>query len=168
MEERGVIARCGAELDAEAVGRALHVMITFKFNPDAQFSGTPNATLAPLLENSREVIRFWEIYGELDFLIEAALQLEGRDARFPRIAARLRLRPLASDSRGSASSASAPRRARSSGDLRRGAQCTKSDRFSRRAPSHQAAQKQPQRAEYDGEEGDHNAERRQPAHTREI
>lgn len=74
MEERGVIARCGAELDAEAVGRALHVMITFKFNPDAQFSGTPNATLAPLLENSREVIRFWEIYGELDFLIEAAFR----------------------------------------------------------------------------------------------
>ena len=61
MEERGVIARCGAELDAEAVGRALHVMITFKFNPDA-------------LENSREVIRFWEIYGELDFLIEAAFR----------------------------------------------------------------------------------------------
>ena len=74
MEERGVIARCGAELEAEAVGRALHVMITFRFNPDAQFSGTPNATLAPLLENSREVIRFWEIYGELDFLIEAAFR----------------------------------------------------------------------------------------------
>ena len=74
MEERGVIARCGAELDAEAVGRALHVMITFKFNPDARFSDTPNATLVPLLENSREVIRFWEIYGELDFLIESAFR----------------------------------------------------------------------------------------------
>ena len=74
MEERGVIASRRAELDTEAVGRALHVMITFKFNTDARYAEKPNDVLIPLLRESREVIRFWEIYGELDFLIEAAFR----------------------------------------------------------------------------------------------
>ncbi len=75
MEERGVIRSWRAGLDAEAVGRALHVMITFKFSPDADYGDkTPNAALAPLLEERREVVRFWELYGELDFLIEAAFR----------------------------------------------------------------------------------------------
>lgn len=74
MEERGVIARCGAELDAEAVGRALHVLVSFTFNPDAQFKETPNEALAPVLEGRPEVIRYWEVYGDLDFIIEAAFR----------------------------------------------------------------------------------------------
>lgn len=74
MDESGVIAGYRAALDAEAVGRALHVMVSFKFDPDAKYKKKPNDVLAPLLENSREVMRFWEIYGELDFLIEAAFR----------------------------------------------------------------------------------------------
>ena len=72
MEESGVITGYRADVDTDALGRALHVMITFKFNPDRNYGKRPNDLLIPLLRECSDVLRFWEIYGELDFLIEAA------------------------------------------------------------------------------------------------
>ena len=72
MEEAGVIAGYRADIDTDALGRALHVMITFRFNPEGKYEKKPNDLLVPLLRGCSDVLRFWEIYGELDFLIEAA------------------------------------------------------------------------------------------------
>ena len=72
MEESGVVTGYRAEIDTDALGRALHVMISFKFNSDQKYDKKPNDILIPILRSSSDVIHFWEIYGELDFLIEAA------------------------------------------------------------------------------------------------
>ena len=72
MEEAGVISGYSADIDTDALGRALHVMITFKFDPDRKYEKKPNDLLIPLLRGCGDVLRFWEIFGELDFLIEAA------------------------------------------------------------------------------------------------
>ena len=72
MEEAGVITGYKAEVDTDALGRALHVMINFKFNTDRKYEKKPNDVLIPVLRACPDVLRFWEIYGELDFLVEAA------------------------------------------------------------------------------------------------
>ena len=72
LEEAGIISGYRAEIDTDALGRALHVMISFKFNLDKKFDKKPNDVLIPILNASPDVLRFWEIYGDLDFLIEAA------------------------------------------------------------------------------------------------
>lgn len=72
MEEAGVITGYRAEVNSDALGRALHVMINFKFNTDRKYEKKPNDVLIPVLRACPDVLRFWEIYGELDFLIEAA------------------------------------------------------------------------------------------------
>lgn len=82
MEENGVIAGYKAEIDPEAAGNPLHVMVSFKFNSDAAFNGKPNDVLIPVLEASPSVIHFWEIYGDLDFLIEAAFASKGEMHEF--------------------------------------------------------------------------------------
>ncbi|MDO5114943.1 MAG: Lrp/AsnC family transcriptional regulator [Synergistaceae bacterium] len=82
MEESGVIGGYSADIDTEALGRALHVMVSFKFNSDQRYERKPNDVLVPFLRASAEVIRFWEIYGELDFLIEAAFSSKERMQEF--------------------------------------------------------------------------------------
>ena len=72
LEESGVIAGYGTEIDTDALGYSLHVMISFKFDPDLKFAEKPNDVLMPLLDCETSVLHYWEIYGELDFLIEAA------------------------------------------------------------------------------------------------
>ena len=66
----------------DALGRALHVMISFKFNSGQKYDKKPNDILIPILRSSSDVIHFWEIYGELDFLIEAAFSSKERMHRF--------------------------------------------------------------------------------------
>ena len=76
----------GAEMETrtitDALGRALHVMISFKFNSGQKYDKKPNDILIPILRSSSDVIHFWEIYGELDFLIEAAFSSKERMHRF--------------------------------------------------------------------------------------
>lgn len=72
MEENGVITGYRAEINTDAVGKSLHVMVSFKFNSDKRYAKKPNDVLIPFLKSTPDVIHFWEIYGELDFLIEAA------------------------------------------------------------------------------------------------
>lgn len=83
LEEAGIIAGYHAEIDTDALGRPLHIMIYFKFDLDKKFTEKakePNDVLIPFLESAMEVIQFWIIYGELDFLIEAAFySKEGMD-----------------------------------------------------------------------------------------
>ena len=82
LEESGVITGYKAEIDTDALGRALHVMISFKFNSGQKYDKKPNDILIPILRSSSDVIHFWEIYGELDFLIEAAFSSKERMHRF--------------------------------------------------------------------------------------
>lgn len=72
MEEAGIITGYHAEIDTDAIGKSLHVMINFKFDSDFRYSEKPNDRLMSYLDSRAEVIQYWEIYGDLDFLIEAA------------------------------------------------------------------------------------------------
>ena len=82
MEESGIIEGYHADIDTDALGRALHVMVNFKYDLDSTYGGKPNDALIPFLESTQEVIQFWEIYGELDFLIEAAFYTKERMHKF--------------------------------------------------------------------------------------
>lgn len=82
LEENGVIAGYRAEIDTDALGRALHVIISFKFDSDQKYDKKPNDVLIPFLRSAPGVIHFWEIYGELDFLIEAAFSSKERMHKF--------------------------------------------------------------------------------------
>lgn len=59
MEESGVVTGYRAEIDTDALGRALHVMISFKFNSDQKYDKKPNDILIPILRSSSDVIHFW-------------------------------------------------------------------------------------------------------------
>lgn len=73
LEENGVILGYHAELNPEAAGRGMHAMLAFKFNLDMDYAGkSPNETLIPFLKAHKTVVRYWETYGDLDYLIEAA------------------------------------------------------------------------------------------------
>ena len=72
MEEAGIISGYHVEINVDKLGKSVHVMISFKFNSDTKYPEKPNDVLVPFLESRPEVIRYWEIYGDLDFLIEAA------------------------------------------------------------------------------------------------
>lgn len=82
LEENGVIVGYRAEIETDALGRALHVMISFKFDSDQKYDKKPNDVLIPFLRSAPCVIHFWEIYGELDFLIEAAFSSKERMHKF--------------------------------------------------------------------------------------
>ena len=82
MEEAGVITGYHAEIDVDRIGRSVHVMISFKFDSDTKYPEKPNDTLTPLLDAAPEVIRYWETYGDLDFLIEAAFSTKDGLRRF--------------------------------------------------------------------------------------
>ena len=80
MEDSGVIMGYGAEIDPSAIGKAMHAMLSFKFNSDWQFQTQPNDTLIKLLSATPEVVCYWDTYGDLDFLIEVAFAAkEGLD-----------------------------------------------------------------------------------------
>lgn len=73
LEEAGVITGYRTEIAPSAAGRSLHAMLVFKFSPDADFGGKkPNDVLVSLLNSSSNVVHYWDIYGDLDFLIETA------------------------------------------------------------------------------------------------
>ena len=59
LEESGVITGYKAEIDTDALGRALHVMISFKFNSGQKYDKKPNDILIPILRSSSDVIHFW-------------------------------------------------------------------------------------------------------------
>lgn len=82
MEESGIIIGYKTEINTDALGRSLHVMISFKFNSDQKYANKPNDVLIPFLESTPDVLHFWEIYGELDFLIEAAFCSKERMHKF--------------------------------------------------------------------------------------
>ena len=71
LEELGVIKGYSAQINTEMLGYSLRMIISFKFDPDRKFDGKPNDTLIPMLNAAPNVLRYWEIYGDLDFLIEA-------------------------------------------------------------------------------------------------
>lgn len=73
MEEAGIILGYHAEIDVDKLGRSLHVMTSFKFDSDRKFPEKPNDMLMPLLNSAEEFVRYGEIYGDLDFLIEGGL-----------------------------------------------------------------------------------------------
>ena len=80
MEDSGVITGYRAEVDPSAIGKAMHAMLSFKFNSDWQFQTQPNDTLEKLLSATPEVVCYWDTYGDLDFLIEVAFSSkEGLD-----------------------------------------------------------------------------------------
>ena len=60
-----------SDVDDTTVGKVLHVMVSFKFNSDLEYHEKPNDILIPILNKSPDVKRYWDIYGDLDFLIEA-------------------------------------------------------------------------------------------------
>jgi len=72
MEDAGIITGYSINIDPAALGRTMHVIISFKFNCDRAYGLKPNAILTGLLSSRRYVVRYWETYGDLDFLIEAA------------------------------------------------------------------------------------------------
>ena len=72
MEEAGIITGYHVEINVDKIGKSVHVMISFKFDSDKKYPEKPNDVLMSLLNSTPEVIRYWEIYGDLDFLIEAA------------------------------------------------------------------------------------------------
>lgn len=72
MEETGIISGYHAEINVDNLGKSVHVMISFKFNSETKYPKKPNDVLIPFLDSRSEVLRYWEIYGDLDFLIEAA------------------------------------------------------------------------------------------------
>jgi Lrp/AsnC family leucine-responsive transcriptional regulator len=72
MEEAGIISGYHAEINVDKLGKSVHVMISFKFDSDRKYPEKPNDVLMSLLDSAPEVIRYWEIYGDLDFLVEAA------------------------------------------------------------------------------------------------
>jgi Lrp/AsnC family leucine-responsive transcriptional regulator len=72
MEDAGIITGYGINIDPAALGRTMHVIISFKFDSDRAYRLKPNAILTGLLSSCRDVVRYWETYGDLDFLIEAA------------------------------------------------------------------------------------------------
>jgi Lrp/AsnC family leucine-responsive transcriptional regulator len=82
MEEAGLIEGYRAEINTDALGRSVHVMIHFKFNSDRVYPGKPNDVLIGFLDSSPSVVRYWEIYGELDFLIEASFDSKTNLHRF--------------------------------------------------------------------------------------
>ena len=47
MEESGVVTGYRAEIDTDALGRALHVMISFKFNSDQKYDKNPTTSSSP-------------------------------------------------------------------------------------------------------------------------
>ena len=59
LEESVVITGYKAEIDTDALGRALHVMISFKFNSGQKYDKKPNDILIPILRSSSDVIHFW-------------------------------------------------------------------------------------------------------------
>ena len=86
MEDSGVIMGYGAEIDPSAIGKAMHAMLSFKFNSDWQFQTQPNDTLIKLLSATPEVVCYWDTYGDLDFLIEVAFAAkEGLDEFLERL-----------------------------------------------------------------------------------
>jgi Lrp/AsnC family leucine-responsive transcriptional regulator len=78
MEEAGIISGYHAEINVDRLGRNVHALISFKFDSDTRYAEKPNDVLMPLLDSTQEVIRYWEIYGDLDFLIEAAFATKDR------------------------------------------------------------------------------------------
>lgn len=82
MEEAGLIAGYRAEIEPDVLGRTVHVMVHFKFHGDRAYAGRPNDVLIRFLNACPRVIRYWEIYGELDFLIEAAFASKEELHRF--------------------------------------------------------------------------------------
>jgi len=72
MEEAGIISGYHAAVDPEALGKILHVMISFKFNSDFSYPEKPDDVLLRFLHASPEVLHYWKTYGDLDFLVEAA------------------------------------------------------------------------------------------------
>ncbi len=71
MEEAGIIEGYRVSVDAAALGRVMHVMVSVKLDMESS-SAEANACFVKLLDASAGVIRYWTIYGELDFLVEAA------------------------------------------------------------------------------------------------
>lgn len=71
MEDAGIIDGYHASINGSAIGKVLHVMVSFKFNSDLEYHEKPNDILIPILNKSPDVKRYWDIYGDLDFLIEA-------------------------------------------------------------------------------------------------
>ena len=82
MEEAGIITGYHLEINVDKTGKSVHVMISFKFDSDKKYPEKPNDTLTPLLDAAPEVIRYWETYGDLDFLIEAAFSTKDGLRRF--------------------------------------------------------------------------------------
>lgn len=82
MEEAGVISGYHVTVNLDELGRGIHVMVTFKFNSDMNFREKPNDVLIRFLKGVPEIIQYWEIYGELDFLIEAAFASKDELHRF--------------------------------------------------------------------------------------
>jgi len=82
MEEAGIISGYHVEINVDSLGKSIHVMIHFKFNSDTKYPEKPNDVLRPFLDSTPEVIRYWEIYGDLDFLIEAAFYTKDRLHKF--------------------------------------------------------------------------------------
>jgi Transcriptional regulators len=82
MEEAGIISGYHAEINVDKLGKSVHVMISFKFDSDKKYPEKPNDVLMSLLDSTPEVIRYWEIYGDLDFLVEAAFATKESLHRF--------------------------------------------------------------------------------------
>jgi Lrp/AsnC family leucine-responsive transcriptional regulator len=82
MEEAGIISGYHTEINVDKLGKSVHVMISFKFNSETKYPEKPNDVLIPFLDSRPEVLRYWEIYGELDFLIEAAFATKESLHRF--------------------------------------------------------------------------------------
>jgi Lrp/AsnC family leucine-responsive transcriptional regulator len=74
MEEAGIISGYRVEFDVDALGTTVHAMVAFKFDGDRNYGGKPNDALIRFLDSRRTVVRYWELYGDLDFLIEAAFR----------------------------------------------------------------------------------------------
>lgn len=74
LEATGIISGYHAEIDTDALGWNLHVMVSFRFNSDFRYTKKPNDVLISLLNTRAEVVQYWEVYGDLDFLIEAAFR----------------------------------------------------------------------------------------------
>jgi Lrp/AsnC family leucine-responsive transcriptional regulator len=82
MEEAGIIAGYRVALDVDALGTAVHAMVAFKFDADRDYGGRPNDALIRFLDSRRAVVRYWELYGDLDFLVEAAFRTKEELHRF--------------------------------------------------------------------------------------
>ena len=74
MEEAGLLAGYRAEINPDVLGRSVHVMVHFSFHRDRKYPEKPNDVLIRRLDANPSVMRYWEIYGDLDFLIEASFE----------------------------------------------------------------------------------------------